>query len=368
MQLDVVELYKSFHQIPELSLHEEKTAALIAKKLREIGYTEVIEHFGDTQAVVAYKRTGKPGPTVMVRADMDALPFKDPDGTIQAVHACGHDGHVSMLLAAAAKLLDTVQKGTLKLLFQPAEETNAGALAMIKANILDDVDIAFGMHIRPQQDMPAGNLSPKVSYNACAFLVVDIDGVSCHAARPHLGVNCAEAAALVTSAVCMMKLDPALPWSCKVTKIETSSPARNIVPDHAQLWIDARCGTNALMEVLLEKVTKAINGAVAALDAKVTITHGFRLLPATVYDDALVAEAREEIIRIFGQEHLTEDSNGGGEDFSYYAVAKPSLRCAYFGIGVGAAPGLHNRTMCFEPKYLSNGVELMTAMVLRQLG
>lgn len=173
MNTDVVSLWRDLHAIPELGFHEVKTSAYAADAMRRLGY-EVHTGFGNTTAVVAYKRTSVPGPTVMVRCDMDALPFKNPDGSVVAVHACGHDAHVAMQIATAAQVADSIKKGTLKFLFQPAEETLDGALSVIDAGVLDDVDMAFGMHIRPVQDMPTGSFCAAVNYTSSAFIGIDI--------------------------------------------------------------------------------------------------------------------------------------------------------------------------------------------------
>ena len=367
MNTDVVSLWRDLHAIPELGFHEVKTSAYAADAMRRLGY-EVHTGFGNTTAVVAYKRTSVLGPTVMVRCDMDALPFKNPDGSVVAVHACGHDAHVAMQIATAAQVADSIKKGTLKFLFQPAEETLDGALSVIDAGVLDDVDMAFGMHIRPVQDMPAGSFCAAVNYTASAFIGIDIKGEACHASRPHLGVNAAEAASLVTNAICAIKLNPLAGWSCKVTQIHAASAAVNVVPDTAQMWLDARAENNALMDELIEKVRRAAEFAAQSVGATASLVLKHKPIPAPSYTPSLVRQAQEEIIRLFGRERLSEPCGGGGEDFNYFVQAKPELKNAYFGIGVGAEPGLHNRAMHFSPEYLKGGVALMSAMICRQLG
>ncbi|HIU84512.1 MAG TPA: amidohydrolase, partial [Candidatus Aphodousia gallistercoris] len=179
-ELDVVKVWEDLHQTPELGFQEVKTSAYIAQKLREMGY-EVTEGVGKT-GVVAYLRSGNPGPCVMLRADMDALPFVI-DGEHKAIHACGHDSHCAMLLAAASRLVDKIKKGTLKLLFQPGEETLKGALSVIEDGVLDDVDMAFGLHIRPVQDAADGQMVAAVCHTASGFFRIDVEGLSSHASR-----------------------------------------------------------------------------------------------------------------------------------------------------------------------------------------
>ena len=164
--LNVKDIFNDLHQIPEVGFQEFKTSAYLADKLEALGY-EVTRNLGGT-GVVGVVKGAEPGPVMLLRADMDALPFVI-DGEHKAIHACGHDAHCSMVLAAASLLKDKVKRGTLKILFQPAEETLGGALAIINAGVLEDVDFAVGLHIRPVQDLPFGKLSPAVHHSSSTF-------------------------------------------------------------------------------------------------------------------------------------------------------------------------------------------------------
>ena len=139
---DPTALRRELHEMPELALHEKRTSAYVAEKLKALGI-ETHENVGGSTGVVGIIRGTEPGPVFMLRADMDALPFVI-DGKPCCIHACGHDGHTAMLLAAASRLKDKIKRGTLKLLFQPAEETLQGAPVIIKAGVIDDVDYALG--------------------------------------------------------------------------------------------------------------------------------------------------------------------------------------------------------------------------------
>lgn len=365
-KLDVVEIWKELHRMPEPGMNEFKTGEFLADALEKLGY-EVTRGVGKT-GVVGVVRGKEPGPVVMLRADMDALPFKNEDSSIEYVHACGHDSHSAMVLTAAAELVDKVKKGTLKILFQPAEETLEGALAVMKDGIIDDVDIALGLHVRPVQDIPAGTCCAAVRHSASTFLCVEIEGKSAHAARPHLGVNCAEAAALITNAICAIKMNPALTWSCKVTSISAVSSASNIIPDRGELVLDVRAQTNELMDELLEKVRRAIEGAASSIGAKATIKFPGGVIPAAIYDEDLVAEVAQTIKEELGADKLAPDCGGGGEDFHYFKQAKPNMKAAYFGLGAGCTPGLHARNMTFDTAQLSKGVKVLVAMALKKLG
>lgn len=252
MALNVVEIWRDLHKTPELGFEENKTSAYLAEALEKLGFA-VTRGVGKT-GVMGVIRGAEPGPVLMLRADMDALPFRNDDGSIEAVHACGHDSHCAMVLAAASELAGRVRRGTLKILFQPGEETLHGALEVLKSGAVDDVDIALGCHVRPIQDIPTGTCAAAVRHTSSTFADIVIHGRTAHASRPHLGVNCAEVAAAVTQAVAAIKGDPAKVWSCKVTSIQACAAAVNIIPDTATLKLDIRAQTNELMDELLEKV------------------------------------------------------------------------------------------------------------------
>lgn len=365
-KLDVVAIWKDLHQMPELGFEEFKTSAYLADALERLGY-EVTRGVGGT-GVVGVKRGTQPGPVLLLRADMDALPFKNEDGSIERVHACGHDAHCAMLLTAAAELVDKVHKGTLKILFQPAEETLNGALSVLKAGVLDDVDIALGMHVRPVQDIAAGTACAAVRHTSSTFVNISVQGRGAHASRPHLGVNCAEAAALITNAICAIKLNPNAVWSCKVTSIQASAAASNIIPDHAELVLDVRAQTNELMDEVLEKIRAAAEFGAKSIGATAEVSLPGAVIPAAVYDEDLVEEVAQTIKQELGEDKLAKDCGGGGEDFHHFKKAKPHIKAAYFGVGAGCTPGLHARNMTFDTKYLINGVKVMTAMALKKIG
>lgn len=232
---DVVAMRTDLHQIPELGFNEHKTSDYVAAKLKEMGL-EPIRGIGGT-GVVAYIDGTEPGPTVMLRADMDALPFVI-DGKDACIHACGHDSHTAMVLATAAKLIGHVKKGRVKLFFQPAEETLFGALKSYDDGVLDDVDYAFGAHVRPIQDIPDGTVCAAVRHTSSTFCIVELKGKVAHGSRPHLGASVVEAAVLATNAVNSLWVNPNKAWSAKVTSIDCASTATNIIPDKGKMILD----------------------------------------------------------------------------------------------------------------------------------
>lgn len=327
------------------------------KPIRGIGKTGVVAYIDGTE----------PGPTVMLRCDMDALPYTI-DGKKVAIHACGHDSHMAMGLATASNLIGKVKKGRVKLFFQPGEEVLTGALECIKDGVLDDVDIAFGAHVRPIQDIPDGTVCPAVRHTSSTGVEVTLKGRTAHASRPHLGASTVEAAALIVNAVNSLWVNPNKAWSAKVTQIDCKAGAFNIIPDKGVMALDCRAQDNATMAELLEKLKVAITNAAASVGVEATLRHPGGIIPAAEYDESLVDEARETIKEVLGEDKLAKDCGGGGEDFHYFVQKKPGIRTAYIGVGTGVTPGLHDPTMTMNAKSLQNGVDVLTQLVLKHVG
>ena len=259
--------------------------------------------------------------------------------------------------------------GTLRILFQQGEETLKGALAVIDAGVIEDVDIALGLHIRPVQDIAYGEMSPAVRHASSTFVNVVINGLSSHGARPHLGVNAIEAAAVAINAITAIKINPIIPWSCKVTGIKGGGVAPNIIPDKVEMIVDARAQTNEAMTELLEKLRRAVTNAAAALGATAEVTTPGGVIPAAEYDDELTAEVTECIVEVVGEEKLAKELvNPGGEDFHYFVNKYPHIKAAYFGVGAAAAPGLHHQDMQLNKEALPSGTAVLVKMVERKLG
>ena len=357
--------YNALHRLAETSGHEQRTAAYIAKVLKglNIPFQENVGGFG----VVASIDSGIEGPCVMFRADMDALPYSDPDGRIVAVHACGHDAHCSMLLAAAGSLKDIVKKGKLKIVFQPGEEDLTGALAMIKDGVLDDVDIAVGAHIRPIMDVPAGSMSAEVTHVACATVKVRFEGSIAHASRPHQGINPIDMAACYIGMVNSIRLDPNASWSTKATRIIGEPGAYNNTSGWCEIVFDLRAATNPLLTKMLNSMNTIAQSTALAYGGRLSWTQ-IDYCPASDYDPELVAMIEDSIRTLVGPDKLVAPTGGGGEDFHFYKVKKPAVRTAYFGVGVGAAPGLHKRDMTFQTQYMANGVKVWEDIARKLLG
>lgn len=361
----VLDVYQVLHAIPEVGFQEHKTAAYLAEELKKAGF-DVKTGYGSTGVVGTFD-SGKPGPVVMLRADMDALSHTI-DAVEKFVHSCGHDAHSAMVLTAAKILKEAgIPCGQLKILFQPAEEKLTGALLVIEDGALEGVDILFGIHLRPAQEARSGQATPALWHGASYIVEATVEGLTAHGARPHLGINAIDAAAAVVQAVNAIRIDPVVPCTVKTTKLQAGGATLNAIPDLAEMAFDLRAQQNDVMDELIAKVTKAVENAAASVGAKgtVKIKGG---VPAAEYDDGMVAIAREAIQSVLGPQGVLDPIvTPGGEDFHFYVKKYPNLKAGYIGLGCDLKPGLHHPAMSFDLSALPNGVKLLVEMVNRAL-
>lgn len=362
----VTDIFTTLHAMPELGFAEFKTSQFLAGQLSIAGY-QVTGQVGGT-GVVGLLDSGRPGPTVALRADMDALAHMI-GGQLTAVHSCGHDSNSSMVLAAAEYLAaQGLAGGKLKILFQPAEETLGGAESLIAAGAAKDIDILIGIHLRPVHEAKLGQATPALYHGAGSVMEAVITGASAHGARPHLGINAIDAAAAVVNAINAIHVNPAVPASVKVTKLHAGGAALNAIPDTAELGIDLRAQENAIMDELIYKTSRAVQNGAAAIGARasVSLTGG---VPAAEYDTEIIDLAAQSIIRVLGADGLLPPlSTPGGEDFHFYAKHNPAIKATYIGIGADLAPGLHHPEMTFDRAALTHGAKILIDMAETLLG
>ncbi|MDR1649068.1 MAG: amidohydrolase [Synergistaceae bacterium] len=367
MKERVKEVRDYLHASPEASGQEEKTAAYLAEELRKAGY-EVRKVTTGGHGVVGILKGAEPGSVVGVRGDIDALRHV-VDGKEVCVHSCGHDAHAAMALALAEETAKAgIKRGTLKVFFQPAEETLMGARGMIEAGLTADLDYMFGIHLRPIQEAKAGQATAALWHGASYKMEASISGRTAHGARPHLGVNAIDAAVLVVNALNCIWENPVEGWSAKVTKFNSNSLISNAVPDGVDLVFDLRAQKNAVMESMLQKIGGIVTSVPAGLGAVGTVknTDG---VPAAEYDDEAIALLEEAIVATLGQDGLLPPIvTPGADDFHFYKKAKPSIKAAFIGLGANLAPGLHDPSMTFDENVLPGGVNILKHAVNRLLG
>jgi amidohydrolase len=351
--------------MPELGLQEVRTAAFLAEQLTKAGYA-VQTGVGGT-GVIGVLRGEKPGPVLALRADMDALKHMI-DGKACAIHSCGHDANAAMVLCAAEQAAQRkLVSGTLKILFQPAEETIVGALALIDAGATADVDAIVGIHLRPEQEAKKGQATPALYHGTSGRIEATIEGVTAHGGRPHLGVNAIDAAAAVVNAINAIHMNPLVPHSIKVTKLLAGGAATNLIPDKAEMAIDVRAQQNRLMQDLLTRAEAAIASAAASVGAK-ALTRVKTGPPAAEYNEDMIELARQAIIAVLGQPGLLPPViTPGAEDFHFYRQRKPTIKAAYIGLGCDLTPGLHHPQMKFDLSSLIHGVDILLHILSKTL-
>jgi amidohydrolase len=362
----VKEVWSFLHTIPEVGFEEFKTAAYLAQELRKANF-DVKTGIGGT-GVIGMLDSGHPGPTICLRGDMDALAHHINNQDC-AIHSCGHDAHSAMVLTVAEYIAaQGIKKGKVKILFQPAEEKLFGALRTIEDGAIDDVDVLLGIHLRPIQEAKLNQATPALCHGASYVMEAEIQGKASHGARPHLGINAIDGAAAVVNAINAIHMNPVIPATVKVTKLQAGGAALNAIPDIAKMAFDLRAQDNLTMEELQKKAVQAIEGGASSVGARSAV----RLLggcPAAVYHDDVIVLARKAIIAVLGEDGLLDPiTTPGGEDFHFFAQHKPSLKTGYIGLGADLTPGLHSPDMVFDQGALINGVQILIYMVNELIG
>jgi amidohydrolase len=362
----VKEVWSFLHTIPEVGFEEFKTAAYLADQLGKSGYA-VKTGIGGT-GVIGMLNSGQPGPTIALRADMDALAHSINNQEC-AIHSCGHDAHSAMVLTVAENIAARgIKNGKVKIIFQPAEEKLFGALRAIEGGAIDDVDILLGIHLRPIQEAKLNQATSALCHGASYIMEAEIQGEACHGARPHLGVNAIDAAAAVVNAINAIHVNPIIPSTIKVTKLQAGGAALNAIPDKAHMAFDLRAQNNVTMEELQSKAIRAIEGGAATVGAHADV----RLIggcPAAEYNNDVTALAKKAILAVLGEQGLLDPiTTPGGEDFHFYIKHKPSLKTGYIGLGADLTPGLHSPAMVFNQAALINGVNILLYMVNQLTG
>ncbi len=366
---------RDFHSRPEMGYEEHRTAGLVAQRLRAFGVDEVAEGIGRTGVVGIIRNGG--GPTVGLRADMDALPITEVSGRPHRsaidgmMHACGHDGHTTMLLGAAYYLARTRRfSGTVVLIFQPAEEGKAGAKAMLDEGLLDrfPCDAIYGLHNVP--GLPAGQIavSPGAVMAAIDSFEIRITGKGGHAALPHLNRDPVVAAAsLIMSAqsVVSRNRDPNHAAVLSVTRL-VAGEADNATPDTATLKGSVRfleVGDGAQIEADLARIVRG-TAETFGVQAELLYTVG---RPQTVNHEreANVARRAAESLTSCVSVAARQVPLLASEDFSYFLQARPG---AFAFLGAGEkSPALHTAHYDFNDDLLGPGAAFLSRVAEAEL-
>ena len=356
----IISVRRRLHEQPELSWQERGTTAFIASELERMGYK--VKRFPDATGLIAEIKGGKAAEgcaTVCLRADIDALPVDERTGLPFAsknagkMHACGHDCHIAMLLGAAAMIAETSEQiaGSVRLLFQAAEETCEGAPFFIKNGALDGVAAIFGMHIWGTLNAPYINIEPGPRMAACDNFDIHIKGRSAHGTEPHHGTDAVVAAAAVIMAlqtVVSRDIDPMTP--AVVTMGEMSGGRRfNIIAADAVLHGTARSFDEATRGRIEQSVRRIAEKTAAAYGATAEVEYN-RLPPPLVNDEAVAAAAREAAVKLYGEQGLRPmQAVMGSEDFAYYTQLIPGCYAFIGARNTEKGMTATNHNDCFAP-------------------
>lgn len=365
LQEEVSGWRRHLHQNPELGFDVEGTAAFVAQKLGEFGCDEVVTGIGRTGVVGVIRGQRGDGPTVGLRADMDALPINETTGRPYAstvpgkMHACGHDGHTAMLLGAAKYLAETRNfAGAVAVIFQPAEEGGGGGREMVREGLMERFGIkrVFGLHNIP--GLPVGQFAirPGPLMAATAEFSITVKGKGGHAAMPNLGVDPVVAGSAIVTAlqtIASRTVDPVEAVVVSVTKFHAGD-AHNVIPEQAELAGTVRTLKKEVAALAGERL-RAIATGVAAVHGAVAEVRYDPNYPVTFNDPAEAAFAADvaETVAGEGQVHRDIQPVMGGEDFSYMLEARPG---AFIFMGNGATANLHHPAYDFNDEAIPHGI------------
>ncbi|EMZ6147084.1 amidohydrolase [Escherichia coli] len=361
------EIRHQIHGNPELGLQEFKTSALVAEKLRQWGYE--VEQGLATTGVVATLKVGDGEKSIGLRADMDALPIYENSGKPWAskhpglMHACGHDGHTTILLGAARYFAETRRfNGTLRLIFQPAEEMINGGEIMVKEGLFDrfPCDVIFGMHNMP--GLPVGKFffQPGALMASMDQFHITVRGCGGHGAIPHKAIDPVLVAAHITTvlqSIVSRNVDPLEAAVITVGSI-VAGEAANVIPDSAEMKISVRSLSRDTRQLLLTRIPALAQAQAASFGATAEVTH-VNGTPVLVNDEEMARFAWQVACKTFGEDRAEFGIKPlmGSEDFSFMLEAQPKGGFLLFGNGdVG-----EGSCMVHNPGYDFNDASLVPA-------
>jgi amidohydrolase len=373
LKSEIAEWRRDLHAHPELMFDVNRTAGVVAEKLREFGCDDVATGIGRTGVVgVIHGRKGTSDKAIGLRADMDALPIEEATGlpyksTVAGkMHACGHDGHTAMLLGAARYLADTRNfAGSAVLIFQPAEEGGGGGKVMVQDGLMERFKIGevYGMHNLP--DLPVGQfaLRPGPTMAAADFMSIEIEGKGGHAARPHFSVDSVLVGAQIVNNVQSIVSRNVDPLESAVISICTfhAGNTDNVIPQTAQLRGTARSLSPKVRDLLERRLKEVVEATAAQHGAKAMLKYR-RGYPVLINHAAQTDFATKVAREVAGGEKVSADMPPfmGAEDFSFMLNARPG---AFIFIGNGESAGLHHPAYDFNDEAIPFGTSYWVKLV-----
>ena len=365
----LIEKRRYFHQHPEVSTKEYHTSKAIKEALDEIGVSW--RPCGLETGVLVTIQGAKPGKTILLRGDMDALTVQETTGAPYAsknegiMHACGHDCHISMLLGAAKMLMETKDElqGNVKLIFQAAEETCHGAEYYVEAGILDGVDAIMGQHVWATLEEPYINVQAGPRMASVDNFVIKVDGVSAHGTQPHLGVDALLAAAAIVSNIqsfVSRTNDPLNPLVVNIGEMHAGQ-RYNIIANHAELFGTTRTYNAEFRMKIEEGLRRIAENTAKAFGATATVEYDYYANSLYNDDEELNKIAHDAAVKLYGEACLKElPQMMGSEDFAFFADKIPAV-FGFLGTRneeLGMTVGNHNDRYTVHEPVLQRGAAL----------
>ncbi len=376
MHGEITKWRRHLHAHPELMYDVHETAAFVVERLKEFGVDEITPGIGKTGVVAVIKgRTDTRGRVIGLRADMDALPIEEATGLDYAstvsgkMHACGHDGHTSMLLGAAHYLAETRNfDGTVVLIFQPAEEGGAGGLAMCQDGLMDrwNIQEVYGMHNMP--GLPVGEFAirPGALLASSDEFEITVTGKGGHAAAPHDAVDTTLVASHIVvslQSVVSRTVDPIKSVVLTVGTFETDSSASNVIAHTVRLKGTVRTLDPEYRTIAEDRVRRIAEDTASAFDASAQVkwNPGY---PVTVNSEAETTYAAEAAAAVAGKVNDSTDPIMPSEDFAYMLEERPG---AYIFVGNGDTAMCHHPEYNFDDDAIPAGCSWFAEIVERRL-
>ncbi len=375
LQKEIAEWRHDIHQHPEILFETHRTSALVKDKLKEFGCDEVIDGIGKTGVVgVINGQTNKSDKVIGLRADMDALPINEETGLDYsskipgAMHACGHDGHTSMLLGAAKYLCETRNfDGQAVVIFQPAEEGGGGGLEMCKDGMMENfkIDEVYGMHNWPGVELGKFAIRSGPFFAASDFIEATISGKGGHAAKPHETVDPTVIASQIVVAlqtIASRRADPVEQVVVSITSFETSSTAFNVIPQEVKIKGTVRTldpDVRDLAEKEFLRITELTAEAMGgSADAK--FTRGYPVMSNSSEQTEFAAKVARDVAGECAEAPLVM----GGEDFAYMLEERPG---AYILLGNGDSSPVHHPKYNFNDDAIPFGCSWLVELVEQKM-
>ncbi len=372
----LIHFRKQLHRFPELSGSEEQTAKAITDYIKPTNPSHIIEKLGGYGVAFVY-HFNAPGPTLLLRADTDALPIREANNfehssAIEGVaHLCGHDGHTAILAGVAHALVEIApKKGQLVLLFQPAEETGKGAAAVINDPKFQQLkpDFAFALHNLPGYDKKQVFVRNGIFASASTGVEIRLQGKTSHAAHPEQGNNPDRAlAALINRLNSLTEGDNTFAGLALLTivHVKLGEVAFGTTPGHAIVLVTLRAHTDSDLQKLKQEVQKSV----VRISSEFELNHSINFVeefPATVNHPNCVELVTLAVQNAGLTANMLENPFRWSEDFGHFAQLCPS---ALFGVGAGTGhPGLHNNHYDFPDEIIEPSVQVLLQIVKKLLG